>query len=101
YSEYGRIRVNPEEPMKAIVCTKYGSPSDVLLLKEVAKPTPTDNQVLVNVHAASVNKKDLAPVRGAFVARLHPLRETAEAIRYLEEGQVGGKVIITWKSNNM
>lgn len=56
--------------MQAIVITKYGPPLEVLQLKQVEKPAPTHNQVLVKVHAASVNKKDLAPVRGALVARL-------------------------------
>ena len=56
--------------MKAIVSTKYGAPLGVLKLKEVEKPIPTDDRVFVKVLAASVNKADLAPVRGAFVARL-------------------------------
>src|SRR5512145_1988987 len=43
--------------MKAIVYTQYGSP-DVLQLKEVAKPEPRNDQVLVKVHAASVNALD-------------------------------------------
>jgi NADPH:quinone reductase-like Zn-dependent oxidoreductase len=43
--------------MRAIVCHTYGSP-DVLELKEVEKPTPKDDEVLVQVQAASVNALD-------------------------------------------
>jgi len=43
--------------MKAIVYTQYGSP-DVLQLKEFAKPEPKENQVLLNVRAASANALD-------------------------------------------
>lgn len=43
--------------MKAIVYEKYGSP-DVLHLTEVEKPAPTDDEVLIKVHAVSVNGSD-------------------------------------------
>ncbi len=43
--------------MKAIVYTKYGSP-DVLQIKEVEKPTPKEDEVLIKVHAAEVTKAD-------------------------------------------
>jgi 2-desacetyl-2-hydroxyethyl bacteriochlorophyllide A dehydrogenase len=56
--------------MKAIVYTHYGSP-DVLQLKEVEKPSPSDGQVLVKIHAASANPADWHLMRGApFLARL-------------------------------
>jgi len=43
--------------VKAIVYTKYGSP-DVLQLKDVEKPTPKDDKVLIKIRAASVNAYD-------------------------------------------
>lgn len=56
--------------MKAIVYTKYGSP-DRLEWKEVDKPIPKDGEVLVKIHAASVNSWDLDLLRGDhFLIRL-------------------------------
>lgn len=54
-------------PMKAIVHCEYGGP-EVLTLVDVEKPAPTDNQVLVKVHAASLNPLDLA-IRGPWLVR--------------------------------
>jgi NADPH:quinone reductase-like Zn-dependent oxidoreductase len=57
--------------MKAIVYTKYGPP-DVLELKEVEKPTPKDNEVLIKVYAASVNAADWHLLRAnPFLLRLY------------------------------
>ncbi|MFT5983887.1 MAG: NADPH:quinone reductase-like Zn-dependent oxidoreductase, partial [Ulvibacter sp.] len=42
-----------DQKMKAIVCTKYGSP-DVLQVQEVEKPRPKDNEVLVKIYSASI-----------------------------------------------
>ena len=56
--------------MKASVFHQYGSP-DVLMLEDVAKPIPKENEVLIKVHAASVNDWDWGLLRGVpFVNRL-------------------------------
>jgi NADPH:quinone reductase-like Zn-dependent oxidoreductase len=55
--------------MKAIVCPKYGPP-DVLQLKEVEKPIPEDDEVLIRIYAATVNATDPVFRKGEpFIAR--------------------------------
>jgi NADPH:quinone reductase-like Zn-dependent oxidoreductase len=72
--------------MKAIIFTEYGSP-DVLQLKEVEKPTPKDDQVLIKVHAASANPLDWHRMRGApFLARL------SEGLRNPKDPRLGADV---------
>ena len=50
--------------MKAIIHTGYGAPAEVLQFKEVEKPTPQADQVLVKIQAASINFGDKALVQG-------------------------------------
>src|SRR5260370_3849438 len=55
--------------MKAIVYTQHGS-HDVFQLREIATPTPADGQILIKVHAASVNPLDWKTMRVPSIIRL-------------------------------
>jgi NADPH:quinone reductase-like Zn-dependent oxidoreductase len=54
--------------MKAIVYHKYGSP-DVLELREIDRPVVTDDEVLVRIHASSVNPAEWHAMTGLYIAR--------------------------------
>ena len=56
--------------VKAVIYEKYGSP-DVLELREVQTPTPKDDEVLIRIHAVSINDWDWGLLRGTpFMTRL-------------------------------
>ena len=57
------VRKQEDTHMRAIVYHTYGSP-DVLKLEDIQKPIPQDDEVLVQVHAASVNAGDCFLLRG-------------------------------------
>jgi NADPH:quinone reductase-like Zn-dependent oxidoreductase len=66
--------------MKAIVHTEYGPP-EVLRLEEVEKPVPKDDEVLIKVHAASINGSDREGLAGKpLYARLGGLRRPSNPI---------------------
>jgi NADPH:quinone reductase-like Zn-dependent oxidoreductase len=64
--------------MKAIVCTQYGDLENVLQLKDVDKPVPKDGEILVKIHAASVNPADLS-MRGGIARLFNGLRKPKSA----------------------
>ena len=54
--------------MKAIVYTKYGAP-DVLRTKEIEKPIPGNDEVLIRIHAAEATKADCELRRFSFAVK--------------------------------
>jgi NADPH:quinone reductase-like Zn-dependent oxidoreductase len=76
--------------VRAILFTRYGSP-DVLELREVEKPVPRDDEVLLRVHAASLNDWDWQALQGIpFVNRLMfgPLRPKKQILGSDVAGQI-------------
>jgi len=93
--------------MKAIVWTKYGSP-DGLQLREVATPTPKNNEVLIKVHAATASTADTEfrrlklPLLFAIPLRLYlgflkPTRITILGTEFAGEIVAAGKDVTRYK----
>src|SRR5678816_3808023 len=96
--------------MKAIVWTKYGSP-DGLQLREVAKPTPKDHEVLIKIHAATASQADTKlrrlelPLLFAIPLRLYigfikPTRITILGTEFAGEIESAGKNITLFKTGD-
>ncbi len=75
--------------MKAIVCEKYGPPSD-LVLKDLPSPEPKEKEVLVSVKACSVNFPDTLIIQGKYQVRpelpFTPGSDIAGVIKSVGEG---------------
>ena len=89
--------VIPTNPMKAIVYCEYGPP-DVLQLKEIQKPAPKDNEVLVRVRAASLNPADgVYTGRARIVTGLRKPKSTRFGIDYAGTVEAVGKNVTRFK----
>jgi NADPH:quinone reductase-like Zn-dependent oxidoreductase len=101
-NECFRNTVAPTNPIKAVVHCEYGSP-DVLELKDIEKPVPNDNQLLVKVRAAAVNPLDLTIAGGLVLRPISGLRkpkETRVGVDYSGTVEAVGKNVTNFKSGD-
>src|SRR6266508_6313206 len=83
--------------MKAVVYEKYGGP-EVLQLREVEKPAPADDELLIKVHSVSLNRSDWEGLIGKpLYARLGGLRKPSQRIL---GSDVAGRVEMAGKINS-
>jgi NADPH:quinone reductase-like Zn-dependent oxidoreductase len=87
--------------MKAIVYTEYGGP-EVLQLKEIEKPAPKDNEILIKVLAASANAADMHTMHGTpFIVRtqagLRKPKNTRLGIDFAGRVEAVGKDVTQFK----
>ncbi|HSL29937.1 MAG TPA: alcohol dehydrogenase catalytic domain-containing protein, partial [Anaerolineales bacterium] len=84
--------------MKAIVYERYGSP-EVLQLKEVPTPVPGDDEVLIKIHATSVNRSDWEGLIGKpLYARVGGLRKPR---RQILGSDIAGRVEMAGKNHRL
>jgi NADPH:quinone reductase-like Zn-dependent oxidoreductase len=81
--------------LKAIVYSKYGGPG-VLQIKEIEKPSPKDDEVLIKVYAVSINDWDFGLLRGDFINRL--LNGLWKPNRKILGSDIAGRIITVGKN---
>jgi len=86
--------------MKAVVCTEYGPPK-VLQLKEIAKPVPKDNQVLIRIFATTVTIEDVAMRRSTGPIGLRGPKETILGAELAGEIESVGKDVQRFKKGDL
>jgi NADPH:quinone reductase-like Zn-dependent oxidoreductase len=92
----------PANPIKAVVHCEYGSP-DVLEVKEVEKPVPNDNQMLVKVRAVAVNPLDLTitgPLALRPISGLRKPKDTRVGVDYSGTVESVGKNVTNFKTGD-
>ncbi|MGQ0793773.1 MAG: NAD(P)-dependent alcohol dehydrogenase [Deltaproteobacteria bacterium] len=91
--------------MKAVICTEYGS-ADVMRLKEVAKPTPRENEALIKIYATTVTSADVRirradpwPIR-FFYGLMRPKKNTALGSELAGKIEAVGRDVTQFKAGD-
>jgi NADPH:quinone reductase-like Zn-dependent oxidoreductase len=90
--------------MKAAIRTKYGSP-EILAIKDIEKPAPGDNEVLIKVYAATVNRTDCAVLSGKpfimrFFTGLFKPNSPITGTDFAGEIEEAGKKVVSYQTGD-